>query len=106
MDEHEKARYERDQRMRDTVWAYKRLFATKDGQVVLEDIRRAFGVDMPAYIPTNTRVGGNLQYDDIQGKLRDGQRHVWLHIQNAINSDLEPVGNTERPFEVITGVRG
>ena len=105
--DHEQARYERDQRMRRTVWAYKRVFATPDGQAVLEDLRKAFGVDMPAYIPTGTRIGGNIAYDDIYGKLRDGQRSVWCHIQNSINSDLEPEGNMNpADLDVITGLRG
>ena len=105
--DHEQARYERDQRIRDTVWAYKRLFETPDGKIVLEDIRKSFGIDMPAYIPTGTRPGGAIQYDDIYGKLRDGQRSVWCHIQNALNSPLEPSGNLDpRDIGVITGLRG
>jgi hypothetical protein len=106
VDDDDKARLDREQRIRRTIYAYKRVFASPDGRIVLEDLRKSFGVDMPAYIPTNTRPGGNIQYDDIYGKLRDGQRHVWIHITNAINSPLEPEGNLEEPFEVVTGVRG
>ena len=97
----EAQREARDQRIRQNVYAYKRLFATEDGQAVLEDIRKSFGVDMPAYLPTNTRIGGNIQYDDIYGKIRDGQRSVWIHIQNNINSPLEPDGNRTEPLRVI-----
>jgi hypothetical protein len=106
MDDSEHARLDRDQRIRDTIWAYKRCFDTPDGKAVLADLYKVFGFDLPAYMPTRTRVGGNIQYDDIQGKLRDGQRHVWIHIQDAINSKLKPSGNLEEPFEVVTGVRG
>ena len=106
MDDSDKLREERDNRIKRTVWAYKRTFATKDGQIILDDLRRAFGVDMPAYIPTSTRPGTKIEYDDIYGKLRDGQRSVWCHIQNAINSPLEPEGNAEHTLDVLTGVRG
>jgi hypothetical protein len=100
------AREDRARHIRDTIYAYKRLFATEDGQTVLNDIRKAFGVDMPAYLPTNTRVGGNIQYDDIYGKIRDGQRSVWCHIQNAINAEIDPSGNLNKTPQVLTGLRG
>lgn len=100
------AREERARRFRDTIYAYKRLFATPDGVIVLNDIRNAFGVDMPAYLPTGTRVGGNIQYDDIYGKIRDGQRSVWCHIQNSINAEIDPSGNLNKAPQVLTGLRG
>lgn len=99
------AREARERRRRDVIYAYKRLFSTPDGGVVLNDLNKSFGVEMPAFLPTSARVGGNIQYDAIYAAIRDGQRSVYQHIINAVASDIDPSGNLEQVPTVLTGLR-
>jgi hypothetical protein len=82
------------------VAAYHHVFNSPDGEIVLEDLRRSFGLRLPAFIPVATRPGSPLQYDDIYGKIRDGQRSVFLHIEAKLEASPAP----EADIEVFTGV--
>ena len=60
--------------------AYKRLFATDDGQVVLRDLAKFCGVDRPSSVPG----------DPFATHVNDGMRRVALRVFNFINmSDAE-----------------
>jgi hypothetical protein len=102
----EEARADRERRVRETVYAYKRLFESEDGTTVLEDIKNSFGVEMPAFLPTNTRVGGNITYDTHYAAIRDGQRSVHQHIVNMLRAKVEPSGNLKAAPSILTGLRG
>lgn len=56
--------------------AYKRLFATDDGQVVLEDMMRTFHV-----------FNSTMQDSPTETAFNEGGRAVVLRIMNHINSD-------------------
>ena len=68
-------------RIRDNeeILAFKRVFSSKDGQTILENFRRVFGLDEPAFI---RRADGT--YCETEGKIRDGQRQVFLHVKRML----------------------
>jgi hypothetical protein len=74
-----------------TVLAYKRLFQSADGKLVLADFRKAFGMEMPAFIPNASG------YDPLHAAVRDGQRSVLLHIQAKLEAATEADGNNDKP---------
>lgn len=75
--------------------AYHRVFATADGKRVLADMKRAFGLHMPAFIP-QTR-GRHCEYDATHAAIRDGQRQVVLHIEAKLAQMPTADGNEEQP---------
>jgi hypothetical protein len=75
--------------------AFRRLFATEDGKLVLENIREAFGLHMPAFIPQER--GRHCEYDPIHAAIRDGQRQVLLHIETILAAPTVGDGNIKTP---------
>lgn len=87
MEELETAR--KNQRL---INAYRELFKSKAGELVLEDLRKRFGVNMPAFLP---KKGGG--YDPLWAAVRDGQRQVIIHIEHQISLPAQGDGNVEKP---------
>lgn len=91
--------------MAQVAWAYKRVFGSPDGKAILDDLERAFGLNMSTAMPTATRPGQPLAYDPYYTHIRSGQRDVYLHIKHQMNLDLAPEGNLTRanvePFETV-----
>ena len=78
--------------------AYHRTFETKEGKLVIEDMRAAFGTNSPAFRPDAS--GG---YDTHLAAIRDGQRMVLLHIEAALMREAIGDANiTEPQVKVIT----
>jgi hypothetical protein len=75
--------------------AFRRLFATEDGKIVLDHIRETFGLHMPAFIPQER--GRHCEYDPIHAAIRDGQRQVWLHIKAILAAQAAGDANIETP---------
>lgn len=76
-----------------TITAYHRVFSTPEGELVMEDIRRAFGVHMSAFV-SNDRG----RFDPIHAAIRDGQRQVILHIESILKTTKpDGDGNVEKP---------
>jgi hypothetical protein len=75
--------------------AFRRLFATEDGKLVLDHIRETFGLHMPAFIPQER--GRHCEYDPIHAAIRDGQRQVWLHIESILAAPSVGDANIETP---------
>jgi hypothetical protein len=75
--------------------AYRRLFGTEDGKLVLDHIRETFGLHMPAFIPQER--GRHCEYDPIHAAIRDGQRQVWLHIKAILAAPSAGDANIETP---------
>lgn len=63
-----------------TIKAYQRLFDSKDGQIVLEDLRKRCFYDFPA-----RSMPGQPDYVRDQN---EGLRLAFLHIQNRIKYNL------------------
>jgi hypothetical protein len=96
---------ERARRNQTIVNSYHRVFKSSDGEIVLEDMKKAFGTNFPAYIPTAT-TPGIIQYDDIYGKIRDGQRSVILHIENRLAEPVRGDADFSLPVKKVkTGLR-
>jgi hypothetical protein len=93
----------RDILLRRTAWAYKRVFASPEGRLISDDLKRVFGIDLSTFMPTATRPGQPLSYDPYYGAIRSGQRDVWLHIQHQINLELDPedAPRNNVPFETV-----
>lgn len=102
---------EREARARDRARAAQRVinayhvtFNSPDGKIVLDDLVAAFGINMPAFLPVGTRPGDGIKYSGTYGKIRDGQRSVYLHIKAKL--DAPPIGdaNITEGVEVLTGL--
>lgn len=66
---------DRDLEMQRTAAAYS-YFETDPGKLVLADLEKAFGLNMPAFLPHDGRA-----FDPIHAAIRDGQRSVLLHMR-------------------------
>jgi hypothetical protein len=76
--------------------AYHRTFNTTDGQLVLEDFRRAFGTESPAFIP------GPNGFDPYRAAQRDGQRQVVIHVETILKTTTpDGDGNVEKSAVTI-----
>jgi hypothetical protein len=104
-DERKEKSLERARQNQSIINSYHRTFRSPDGEIVLEDLKKAFGTNFPAYIPTGT-TPGNIQYDDIYGKIRDGQRSVILHIENRLKDTVRGDADFNLPVKKVkTGLR-
>ena len=56
------------------------IFASLAGEKVVDDLKKRFGADAPAFVETP-----GLPFDPIRAAIRDGQRQVILHIERAIH---------------------
>jgi hypothetical protein len=81
---------ERKQELQRRVNAYHRLTASADFKSVLEDLKEAFGMDQPAFLPLD---GKPTVYDSHYAAIRDGQRSVLLHIEARLR--VKPKGDNE-----------
>ena len=95
---------DRKRAMQRIVNAYHRLFECDDGEVVLNDLVARFGFNHPAFLPTATRPGMPIQYDGFYGAIRDGQRQVYLHIQDQLRLPAKGDANIEPTDKVLTGI--
>ena len=96
---------ERARRNQTIINSYHRVFKSPDGEIVLEDLNKAFGTNFPAYIPNST-TPGVISYDDIYGKIRDGQRSVILHIENRLKDEVRGDADFSLPVKKVkTGLR-
>lgn len=60
------------------IYAYKRLFDTEDGKIVLKDLAKSCHFDTPTFDP-----------DPYQSAFQEGERHLFLRIIRTINADPE-----------------
>jgi hypothetical protein len=51
-------------------------FNIPDGELVLADLEKAFGVNLPAFTPNS-----DGSFDPVRAAVRDGQRQVFLHLK-------------------------
>lgn len=51
-------------------------FDIPEGQLVIADLEKAFGINLPAFTPN-----ADGSFDPIRAAVRDGQRQVILHIR-------------------------
>jgi hypothetical protein len=68
--------------------AYHRVFANKDGQMVIDDMKAQFATDSQVFLPG---------YDPVVAALRDGQRGVLLHIEAMLRRPVIADGDIEAP---------
>ena len=74
------------------VNAYRRLFGSEEGKLVLEDLKARFGTQMPTFIPK-----GDGGFDPLWAAIRDGQRQVVIHIEHQMSLPAAGDGNVEKP---------
>jgi hypothetical protein len=75
----ETAAAQREQLSREMAACYARIFSTADGQRVLADLRRKFGLQRLVF---KTNSAG--RYDYLDAALRDGERRVLSEIEGAL----------------------
>jgi|GEM_PF-1071491 len=92
IDATEAARIEKAKRAQRVINAYRALFASEDGKLVLEDLREKFGTEMPTFIP---KADGG--FDPLWAAVRDGQRQVLIHIEYQRSLPAKGDGNVEEP---------
>ena len=84
--------------------AYHVIFSGPDGEVVLNDLVSAFGMELPAFLPTATSPGKPIKYSKAYAAIRDGQRSVYLHIMAKLKAKMEGEGNITEAPTVLTGL--
>jgi len=70
--------------------AYHRLFACKDGQAVIADLKHQFATDSQVFLP-------GYDFNPVVAALRDGQRGVVLHIEAMLRRPIIADGDIETP---------
>jgi hypothetical protein len=91
------------------VNAYHRMFRSEEGNIVLKDLKTAFGFELPAFIPITSKPGAMpnapgvlTSYDPIYAAIRDGQRQVILHINTQLELPVTGDANIDNKAIVIT----
>lgn len=70
--------------------AYHRVFKTKDGELVIEDIKHQFATDSQVFLP-------GYDFNPVVAALRDGQRGVLIHIECMLRRPVIGDGDIETP---------
>lgn len=91
------AELDRQRSIARTTLAYHRVFGSKDGEAVLSDLVKVFGLDMPAFLAKPD--GG---FDPIWAAKRDGQRDPYLHILAKLRITPEADGNVKEKKKIKT----
>jgi hypothetical protein len=82
---------EKKVRTKKTLLSYG-IINTPDGDLLLQDLDRAFGFHYPAFLP-----GADGTLDPIRAAVRDGQRQVLLHIRAmALKAYEETTGTSKK----------
>ena len=84
------AALKREQEKQRTINAYHRCFLGEEGQAVLADLHKSFGIDFQAFLPGH-------DFNPIVAAIRDGQRGVVLHIEAMLRQSPEADGNLPAP---------
>ena len=75
MIEAEQQNAENEKKRQELMQAYKRLFQTDDGKMILEDLERFCG-----FLKTST----NVQWNPYQTMFSEGKRRVFLRIDSML----------------------
>jgi hypothetical protein len=67
------------------------FFNSDEGQLVLAELERAFGVNHPTFVSFD-----NGHFCPLRAAIRDGQRQVVLHIKSLANKTHEQDTKTKR----------
>jgi hypothetical protein len=81
---------ERERERQRIINAYHRVFAGKDGQMVIADLKHQFATESQVFLP-------GYDYNPVVAALRDGQRGVVLHIETMLHRPVIADGNIETP---------
>ena len=93
---------DRKRKAQRVINAYHVIFSGPDGDIVLNDLITAFGLEIPAFLPTATSPGEPIKYDPYYAAIRDGQRSVYLHIQAKMKAQMTGEGNINEAPTVLT----
>ena len=84
------AALKRERERQRTINAYQRVFANKDGQAVIDDLKTVFSTESQAFLH-------GFEFNPIVAALRDGQRGVVLHIEAMLKRQVIADGDIEEP---------
>lgn len=79
----------REQEAQRTVNSYHRVFRSEDGQRVLADLVKVFGMDMPAFLPG--------EHSTHHAAKRDGQQDIRRHIHAKLAAPVKGDADIEKP---------
>lgn len=102
-EQRKRKREEREAEIRRVVMAYKRVFSTEDGQMILADLSAAFGWTLPVFLSTGVKPG-MVSFDNAYAAKRDGQQDIYRHINAKLIAPDFPDGNPAGSVEVLTGL--
>ena len=68
--------------------AYHRVFKTKDGELIIADIKTQFATDSQVFLP-------GYDFNPVVAALRDGQRGVLIHIETMLRRPVIADGDIE-----------
>jgi len=88
--EDKQAALNRERDRQRTINAYHRVFLSEEGQVVLQDLKRAFATDSQAFSSAQ-------DFNPIPAAIRDGQRGVVLHIDAMLRRQPAADGDILEP---------
>jgi hypothetical protein len=72
--------------------AYQKLFKSKEGKLILANLKEAFGTEHQAFqlrLADDTGKQAIFGYDPLHAAMKDGSRGVILHIESKINEVIE-----------------
>jgi hypothetical protein len=74
--------------------AYHRVFDSRDGQMVIADIKHQFATESQVFLP-------GYDFNPVVAALRDGQRGVLLHIEAMLRRPVIADGDISEPKRKI-----
>ena len=80
----------RERERQKTINAYHRVFGTKDGEKIINDLKMVFNTESQAFLH-------GFEFNPIVAALRDGQRGVVLHIEAMLKRQVIADGDIEEP---------
>jgi hypothetical protein len=92
----EKQELERERDRQRVINAYHRVFATEDGQTVLNNLRSYFRTHRPAF-----ERSLHNSFCPLAAALRDGQREVVLFIEAKLSSPAQGDADQEQPKTAV-----
>lgn len=72
----------RRQKAQQVANAYQRVFATEDGQTILDDLKKVCRFDREVFTPVSK--GSHASYDPLTAALTDGARRLIVRIHDML----------------------
>lgn len=88
----------RRQKAQQIAMAYQRVFATEDGKIVLEDLKKVCRFDREVFTPISK--GDHSSYDPLTAALTDGARRLIVRINDMLAAPTQGDANLQPKTKV------